>query len=405
MRIAFVVESVPNLHGGGGGVTAYAMMLGLLENFHCITVFTLTPFDEHNIKHKQHLENLGVTVVSCFDEDTLKKPLLRKLRMLLFPSIEDVIPSIAISAYLAERIDRQNYDAVIGYHWESLGAMVKIQSKKIGIVGDPINLSWRYRRTTYAHLDDQQTIKSMFFNFLHSFTLEKAQKNAMIYLLNKMDYTGAFAAHHAAELEELAGKVCNYMKTPVPRVERKVYEKPLKFKILLLGHLYGISTLSGIELYLDEIHPYLNNLIGEPNFDVDIVGGNYNTLPQRLKNIIEREKNIHIRGHIVPPDEVICTAHILLVPTPIELGIRVRIITGMQYGAFVVAHAANKKGIPEMIDEENAIIGKDAVELSEQIQAIYENYEKYREIPKTAYKTYEENFTPSMFFKQLSEWL
>ena len=325
--------------------------------------------------------------------------------MLISPSLEDVLPSVLLAKKLATEIDTLAFDAVIGYHWESLGAMVEIQTKKIGIVGDPINLSWRFRRTVYSHLDDSETLKMKIFNWIHRFSLEDAQKKAMSFCLSKMDYCGAFAAHHATELSLLAKVKCEYFRTPVPRTKKEYYNKSPQFKILLLGHLYGISTLSGVELYLKEIHPNLNISIGYENFEVHIVGGNYASLPQDLKDIAEQQDNIYVRGHIVPPDKEIETSHIILVPTPIELGIRVRIITALQFGAIVVTHSANQKGIPEISHKENVITGSDALQIQHEIFEIFNAYENFSEIKNNAYNTYSKYFTPEQFYNQLSKYL
>ena len=40
--------------------------------------------------------------------------------------------------------------------------------------------------------------------------------------------------------------------------------------------------------------------------------------------------------------------NILLVPNEIDIGIRVRIITGLSFGAIIVTHSSNLKGIPEL---------------------------------------------------------
>ena len=48
--------------------------------------------------------------------------------------------------------------------------------------------------------------------------------------------------------------------------------------------------------------------------------------------------------------------NILLVPNEIDIGIRVRIITGLSFGAIIVTHSSNLKGIPELKNNSNCLI-------------------------------------------------
>ena len=91
------------------------------------------------------------------------------------------------------------------------------------------------------------------------------------------------------------------------------------------------------------------------NFEVHIVGGFFETLPVKLKLSLTKS-NIFIKGQVNPINDEINSADIFLVPTPIELGIRVRIITGFSFGSLIVAHTANKAGIPELEHGHNCLL-------------------------------------------------
>ena len=77
---------------------------------------------------------------------------------------------------------------------------------------------------------------------------------------------------------------------------------------------------------------------------------------------------------------------LLLVPTPITLGIRVRILTAMMYGKLIVAHTSNKQGIPELINQQNCLLGRSGKELSEQIIKVYKSRNGFNKISKMQIK-------------------
>ena len=71
-----------------------------------------------------------------------------------------------------------------------------------------------------------------------------------------------------------------------------------------------------------------------------------------------RHPAVRLTGHVEPPDDEFLGAEVVLVPTPIETGPRVRILTAFAYGCCVVAHQANALGIPELADGENALLAE-----------------------------------------------
>ena len=118
-------------------------------------------------------------------------------------------------------------------------------------------------------------------------------------------------------------------------------------RVLLIGHLRGTATLSGLRFWSEEILP-----AAWPSMEWRIVGGF--DLPPDLEWI---KPHVTLVGHVVPPDHEFQHADVVLVPTPIPLGIRVRILTAMKFGCCIVAHTANAQGIPELRDGFNCRLG------------------------------------------------
>ncbi len=62
------------------------------------------------------------------------------------------------------------------------------------------------------------------------------------------------------------------------------------------------------------------------------------------------------RGYVEDLTNEFAASTALLVPTPITLGFRTRIVDAFRHGVTVVAHAANGLGMAELAHERNALV-------------------------------------------------
>ena len=90
-----------------------------------------------------------------------------------------------------------------------------------------------------------------------------------------------------------------------------------------------------------------------------------------------------------------------LVPIPVDLGIRVRILTSFAKKLPVVCHESNSKGIPELKDGINCLMSDDAKDLAEKCYFAFKNPENMMEIKKNAFDLVKNKFSVS-FFKYIS---
>src|SRR5262249_40476629 len=153
-----------------------------------------------------------------------------------------------------------------------------------------------------------------------------------------------------------------YLRTPVPDPfaeggnigERALPGPP---RILLLGHLKGIATLEGLDLFATGVLPRLEQRLGAGGFEAPLVGGH--ETPAALPAARARP-SVTFHGHAENAGDEFQAATALVVPTPIGLGTRVRILTAFSYGCPVVAHESNALGIPELADGYNVLLADDA---------------------------------------------
>jgi glycosyltransferase involved in cell wall biosynthesis len=109
-------------------------------------------------------------------------------------------------------------------------------------------------------------------------------------------------------------------------------------------------------------------------------------------------------GHTDDPSEELRAADVLLVPTSIPLGIRVRILTGLAHGSVIVSHTANALGIPELEHDANALLGGGPSELVAAL-ARTRDPELGRRLGHAARRTYEDAFAPPVAARAIEELL
>jgi glycosyltransferase involved in cell wall biosynthesis len=126
---------------------------------------------------------------------------------------------------------------------------------------------------------------------------------------------------------------------------------------------------------------------------VHVVGG-YDP-PAVAGNAFEHPAVVR-RGQIEPPDDEFLAADVLLVPTPLRTGPRSRIITGMTFGTCVVAHEANRLGIPELRHGENAFLAPDGPGLARATLDALADPDARTVVAREARRLYEATFDPSI---------
>jgi glycosyltransferase involved in cell wall biosynthesis len=215
-------------------------------------------------------------------------------------------------------------------------------------------------------------------------------------LLRGFDSVGVFAAHHA-EWAKRNGVPAWYASSPIVdaagpdwRERRAAAERGPVPRMLLIGHLRGISTISGLQVLVENVLPELTTALGPEGFEVHVVG-DYEP-PESLRAALEHPA-VRLRGHVEPPDDEFLRADVQLVPTPIRTGPRVRILTGFAFGCCVVAHSANRLGIPALAHGENVLLGESDRLAGLTLEALRDPALRER-LGAAGRRLYESRFTP-----------
>jgi glycosyltransferase involved in cell wall biosynthesis len=416
MRLVLAVGNAPNRTTGGGALTSWSVMHALLDDGHsvgaCILVGRHTgPGAYGHADHLRAIERLGVAVevVQLPDATPADRTgvSLRRLRRGLAPPLSAYYPTAAASTAAATReaVRRLEPDAIFAYHFEPLAALRAGPSLGVPLVagvGDPSHLPayyrWRLSGRSGVPVGEARRALQVLRNSLW-----------MTYYMRRMmtacDVVGAFAAHHAQWFKRIGVHQCQYFRTPVvdeggakwaERRKEAVSEKP---KILLIGHLAGIATLSGLYLFAREVLPVLEAELGTNGFEVHVVGG-YEP-PTDLATLLSRP-SVRMRGQIEPADDEFLSCHVLVVPTPIPLGIRVRIVTGFSFGCTVVAHASNALGIPELRHGENVLLARDGASMAEMVLTALGDSSLRQRLGAAGRNTFETFFAPEVAGRRIA---
>lgn len=401
-RIALLVNGLPFNGLGGGALTAVNVGLALRRRGHEVVVLALlsvadTSKIEENLRVAEKMDlSLRLISSSAARPSYPIRAFTRRLQIFLKPE-GALKPANRLVTELDSELEQLGPDAVLAYHWESVAAIPSRWRRiSVALVGDPIHRAKSFRREWESRYPGA-TGDSSVLKLLRSRYFGSQNRRVLRFQVEQLKscrIAGAFAAHHAAELEA-EGASCAYIRTPIDApASRWVGEnnRPGEFSILLMGHLRGVATMTGIESLVDNIIPTLESRLPD-GFNLKIAGGYFETLPTLLRERLEKHDRVHVLGHVENPSKILSSVGLLLVPTPIPLGIRVRILTGLSFGVPVVAHQANALGIPELLDGYNCLMGENGVELAHKCVELAQNPRLARQIGAQGRKTFRQYFS------------
>jgi len=407
MRIAFVNSGLPGPGFHGGAMTCWAVIKSMISRSHDVTLISLfdtsdlNPYLASKESQLKELSDAGCKVEFIYYDYRMFKNKVQApgnlLKNLFNPGIEILLPWERLASEVEEKLHKIKPDAIFCYHFDSLSCVFKTKIAPIMAgVGDLWHLP-RYHRW----LSQKISFQKYFFHAPLALIFSLFSKRFMLQMLKPCVKRGAFAYHYALWLRRQKGfSDTLYLRTPVHdpvgsqwrQMRDSRAAKKTKPRILLVGDLKGTATMAGLKLLGREMLPILEEKIGADKFEIHIVGGG--ELNDKVSKLLERP-NIKFLGRVIPPDEEFLSSDILLVPNPMDLGIRVRIITGFSFGCCVVTHRANISGIPEIIHEKNALVAGNGKDLAHQVVRAIEDKKLRESIAELGRKTFEDYFSES----------
>jgi glycosyltransferase involved in cell wall biosynthesis len=400
MHVATVFAGVPNPYQAGGMLMHWATINALLDAGHRVTFVSL-PWDEPPREDRlEALRALGAAVL------VLESPQPKQasgrwatraayLKSIVWPGDETLFPALASESALAHVVAELQPDAVMADGNSAVSAARTLPVPKLALVGDPPGVTRRLR-LRYDPAYPWRLGRDELLYRLGTLTFSYRADRRILQLLSNYDSVGIFGAHRA-DWARQHGINAWYTRSPIVdaagpdwRARRAAAPANPKPRILMIGHLRGIATISSLQVFVDDVLPELTRTLGPNGFEVHIAGAH--EPPEALRGALEHPA-VHLRGHVEPPDDEFLRADVLLVSTPIETGPRVRILSAFSFGCCVVAHTSNKLGIPQLTHEENALLAETPGLARETIRALGDPQLRAR-LGAAGRQLYENEFTP-----------
>ena len=404
MKICFFLAGLPGSSYHGGAVTCWAILREMINEGHEVEILSLYDESDFNpyLKYRSNQENeikeLGVKInyINCnIPELSMLK---NKLGLFFFKNrLEFSIPWAKLGSSVKDFFEKNKFDGIFCYHFEPVAALynsnANLECRVVAGLGDLLFEPYYYR----LKFENVSIFKlSGLLKWMKFYLLKFVQISSMNHILSKIDEVGFFAKHYAEWYQNQTKKQVHYFRTPThdpTGANWREYRNNLKsniFKILFIGDLNTTVATVGLDQFVKRTIPYLENKLPLDKFEIHFVGGG--DPPESLK-LYKDKSFIKLRGRIYPPDDEFLSSNVLVVPTPIKLGIRVRIITAFSFGTCVIAHQANAAGIPELISGENCILVKDPIEMAEAIISIYNSKDLQNKLEANAKMLFNQNFS------------
>jgi glycosyltransferase involved in cell wall biosynthesis len=306
--------------------------------------------------------------------------------------LEDVYPHTRIATELEQRLTALAPDAILGFDTGTLLALRGYgQAPILAIPGDPLHLVWKYRlRLTPIH----ERVRPRYAkDVLRLAVSGSTWRGSFLDLVGEAASAAVFGTQHADWLRQNGIPCIDF---PVPVVDRgtgaptrPLHDPP---RILLLGGLASTATRLGLRLVpklLDE----LDRRLGAGAFEVVIAGGG--TLPGRLARALQRS-NVRFLGYIEDSAAAMRDADVFLVPSPYPVGARTRIVEAFSAGCAIVTHRLAGLGLPEIMDDRNALVGDSVEHLARQVVRVLRDDGLRRSLRVEARRTYAHHFAPAV---------
>ncbi len=408
MRVAFVYNEIPNREHSTDSYCSFLLVKTMVEaglDVDAVLLLSERSLGDPATRQRwlREFEGLGAQVnimPGDVPRRTYRIPggrFVNAARRLLSPDISDYFAHTALSEDLAPVLQNLSPDVIfIWGNWPALAATWGMDIAPIfAFMGDPPHVVGFYRtRPPFVSKRDMLSLRTWYVKL----SLVHVRRFTLL-LLSQCNAVAATSAHHAEWYRQNGLPDCKYLPNIVPdwggpdwQERRSKQGSNVKLKIMLLGNLAGTVNYSGCHLFVNETLPGLERELGD-SFEVHIYGNDAvaDTIPESLLRKLGRP-SVHLRGFVPDIVSELFSSDVLVVPTPIPLGIRVRIPYAWSTGCCVIAHNANASGLPELVHDQNALLAPTGEALAFEIIKIAHDKELRQRLGVGGRQTYDSSF-------------
>ncbi len=405
-KIVTVSNSIPSSSTGGGGNWSSALIKELSKaNYDITHIAVIGKHSSIKIKDtdKLWLKEIGVKLeIVKFEKSRIRLPFYRTLLKFLKCRISDFFPNEYLtSEKVLSKINKISPNCILAFAFDSVIYTHNAKYPRLAVQAEGPHINADVVLRFFPKIERKLSIQFLAY-WMKTKLYILAFTKIFIELNKKLEISAFQGPHYVRWAKSKRLNNAIYVSTPVLDPYRiKNYTEDnfkKKFKILMIGHLHSTSNQSGLPLFFEDLFPQLLLLFGENNFEINIVGNN-ELLPKKYLPF-KKDKHLKWKGPIFPPEEEFIDSDLLLVPIPAKTGSRVRIINGFSLGCCIVAHSANKLGIPELEDNKNILLGDNGKELAQQIYRASKDKILRKSLGLEGRKIYEMNYHPEVAFKK-----
>lgn len=386
MKVAVVAQSaLPIPAGDGASLLLAAFCRGLVEQGH--SVHFLAYNLPGSISDQQaRLRVDGIQLHACPPRpNPVNEGRGAFFTHALFPRPEHFYTGYRYADWAAGVLAEVRPRVVFSYMADAVSAVQAChragEFRLVALVTDLDHLVRRYRK----QVTPRRGLRGWAY-FLRNTLAERNFPRLETSLLRGCDRVCGSAYHHAQWLKARGVRSVRYFPVPVPEPPRADERAPVlrrPRRVTLVGNVNGTATLAGLRYLQAELAPALEQI---PGLDVRIVGGG--TLAPDLEPLLARPW-IRRAGYVEDVGAEYRAASVVLVPTPIPLGFRVRIAEAFAHGCCVVAHHSNAAGMPELEHGRNILLAGSAAGFRAAIQRCLDDAALRESLGREARKTYE----------------
>ena len=325
-------------------------------------------------------------------------PRLRMVQQAVWPTRAGAFPGLAcLRQHLRELLERENPDLLVVFGWASV-TLANPLSRCFPSVAIVVDLPAGNLESRWAGL--AQLPAGRRWREVLRLTSGRRLWRWGITDLRPFRMVVEHAAHHAKLLRELGLPDVRYVPHCMPEPHNAAdigIEPPedAEIRVLMLGSLKGATSRLGFEFLLNPLLPELRAGAGsiQKPFRIRIVG--HGEMLSALRSRLEQQPEIEFGGFAQDVAAEYRNAHVMLVVIPTEVGFRTRIAEAFGYGKCVVAHSANRAGMPELQDGVNCLHTEDGPGLAERLVSAMNDGALRRRLAAGARNTFESSYSPA----------
>jgi glycosyltransferase involved in cell wall biosynthesis len=217
--------------------------------------------------------------------------------------------------------------------------------------------------------------------------------------LAKTDVLISHSYNHGVLYQKRLKRPLLYFPNPLePVVQAVSDEQRTPPAFLMAGAINTTVSLTGLYFLARKVLPHLRKDLEDGKLQIRVIGGG--ELRSDLA-FLKEVPNIHFLGFISHEAlmEEYARAVALLVPTPIRLGFRTRIVDAFRHGLPTIVHSANRAGFHELENRRNTMMSADGATLAAMMRELRDDRGLRDRIAVTALQEFHERYSADVFCK------